>query len=134
MTCYQRGIVKAAVTFYAVVNLGLPPWEKPRPEEWSDPLAFLQVLYDAYAGPVRTREKRNPRLSPCEAKLEQLPKRLLMVVPKVDILVQEQLGFATRLRREIDADPVRHEGRAVQVLYVEKGFHGYLGGKFTVPW
>jgi len=47
------------------------------------------------------------------------------VVPALDILVKEQLEFGERLKGEFEG-----KDRRVETLYVEKGFHGYLGGKF----
>ncbi len=130
-----RGVVKASVTFYAAINLRLKPWEKPRPQvpgqsgPAKDPLSFLLPLFDAYASAAREKEMDNPRLSPYLAKLEDLPQDILLVVPAIDILVHEQLTFAERLRGEIEREE-RFKGRRVETLYVEKGFHGYLGGKF----
>lgn len=129
-----RGVVKASVTFYAAVNLQLKPWEKPQglpPSAWGvaakpvkDPMAFLLPLFDSYAGPVREREMGNPRTSPFLRRVEDLPRDILLVVPALDILVKEQLEFVERLRGELGG-----ESRRVETLYVEKGFHGYLGGK-----
>ncbi|KAK0719439.1 Alpha/Beta hydrolase protein [Lasiosphaeris hirsuta] len=104
------GAVKASVTFYASINLELSPGEKPG-LEGGDPL----------------------RVIPYFARLEDLPRRMLLVVPKVDILVREQLEFAERLSGEIERDREgRYEGRRVEVLFVERGFHGYLGLPATV--
>ncbi|KAK3352790.1 putative lipase/esterase family protein [Lasiosphaeria hispida] len=119
------GVVKASVTFYAAVNLELGPGEKPG-LEGGDPLRVMYPLFDAYA--AAGRGGRDSRLSPYFARLEDLPGGMLFVVPKVDILVREQLELAERLRGEIEQDREgRYEGRRVEVLFVEKGFHGYLG-------
>lgn len=59
--------------------------------------------------------------------MEDLPRDMLLVVPALDILVKEQLEFAERIRGELGGDT-----RRVETLYVEKGFHGYLGGKFVL--
>lgn len=130
-----RGVVKASVTFYAAVNLQLKPWEKPQGlppsaggmarKPVKDPMAFLLPLFDSYAGPVREREMENPRMSPFLGRVEDLPEDMLLVVPALDILVKEQLDFVQRLRGELCG-----ESRRVETLNVEKGFHGYLGGKF----
>jgi acetyl esterase/lipase len=130
-----HGVVKASVTFYAAVNLQLKPWEKPQGlppsaggvarEPVKDPMAFLLPLFDSYAGPVREREMENPRMSPFLGKVEDLPRDMMLVVPALDILVKEQLEFGERLKGEFQG-----KGRRVETLYVEKGFHGYLGGKF----
>ena len=125
------GAVKASVTFYAAINLQLPPWEKPKPANFpqKDPLAVLLPLYDSYPGPVRHREINNPRMSPYLAKLEALPENMLLVIAAIDIVVHEQLTFAERLKNEIARDP-KHAGRRVETLYVEKAFHGYLSCKY----
>ncbi|KAK1826964.1 Alpha/Beta hydrolase protein [Podospora conica] len=131
-----RGVVKASVTFYAAVNLQLKPWEKPQglpppvgsvaPKPVKDPMTFLLPLFDSYAGPAREREMRNPRMSPFLWQVEDLPRDMLLVVPTIDILVKEQLEFVVRLKGELEAC-MEGEDRRVEALYVEKGFHGYLG-------
>lgn len=62
---------------------------------------------------------------------------MLLVVPHIDPLVQEQLLFAERVKREM-GEPRPGEDRegsavAVDVLYVEhpRAFHGYLNCKYT---
>ncbi|KAK1751411.1 Alpha/Beta hydrolase protein [Echria macrotheca] len=125
------GAVKASVTFYASINLRLSPWQKPygmpgTTKRLKDPFSFLLPLFDSYPGPVRDRELNNPRMSPYLAKLDDLPENMLLVVPAVDILVYEQLSFAKRLTEEM-GESEDYAGRSVGTLYVEKGFHGYLG-------
>ncbi|GES56820.1 lipase/esterase family protein [Aspergillus terreus] len=96
--------VKGAVTFYAVVDLRLPPWEKPRPAGFPtwDPLSFLQPLFDAYAGPKRAQEMQNPLLSPIVADIESLPPDMLFIIPTVDILLAEQTAFVKRLQEDAE--------------------------------
>ncbi|EAW09977.1 putative lipase/esterase family protein [Aspergillus clavatus NRRL 1] len=97
--------VKASVTFYAPVDLRLPPWEKPKPAgiPEKDPLAWLLPLMDAYAGPERLENMGNPLLNPILADIESLPRHMMFVVPKVDILLQEQSVFIERLKEEAAA-------------------------------
>lgn len=67
-------------------------------------------------------------MSPAIASIETLPENMLLVVPGTDILVHEQLTFVERVRDEIAHHPrMSHAGRRVEALFVEKGFHGYLG-------
>ncbi|CAG9976197.1 unnamed protein product [Clonostachys byssicola] len=112
--------LKASVTFYASIDLRIPPWEKPKPARFpkTDPLAFLLPLFDSYPGPVRASHAGDPRMSPVIARGETLPPRMLMAIPAIDILVGEQQELAERLNAE---QPGRVE------VYVEpEGFHGYL--------
>lgn len=124
------GKVKAAVAFYGVMDLRLAPQDKPKPEGFpaKDPFAFLYPLYDSYAGPVRGENMLNPRMSPILGKLEDLPENILLVVPGIDILVHEQTTFIERLKEDAARDP-EQSGRRFEVLYDEKGFHGYLERK-----
>ncbi|KAE8317213.1 hypothetical protein BDV41DRAFT_561788 [Aspergillus transmontanensis] len=68
--------VKAAVMFYAPVDLRLSPWEKPKPANYpeNDPLAFVLPLMDAYAGSERERYRDSPILHPILADIESLPR------------------------------------------------------------
>jgi hypothetical protein len=67
-------------------------------------------------------------MSPAIASIETLPEHMLLVVPGTDILVHEQLKFVERVKDEIARDPaIAHAGRRVEALFVERGFHGYLG-------
>ncbi|OBT81778.1 hypothetical protein VE02_09669 [Pseudogymnoascus sp. 03VT05] len=119
--------VKAAVTFYVVVDLRLSPAEKPKPVGFpaKDPLAFLQPLFDSYPAPSRAENMDNPRLSPIVADIESLPENILMVVPGIDILVHEQITFIQRLKEEGGKD-AKGADRRFETLYDEEGFHGYL--------
>ncbi|KEY70457.1 hypothetical protein S7711_08833 [Stachybotrys chartarum IBT 7711] len=114
---------KGIVTFYGPVDLRLPPWLKPKgpgfPEK--DPSAVLLPLYDAYAAPAREAHREDARMNPTLARRETLPPRILLVVPAMDILVDELQTFAARVNTEDGED-----GGRVEVLYEEKAFHGYL--------
>lgn len=127
------GDVKAAVTFYGVVDLRLSPAEKPKPAgvPAKDPLVFLQPLFDSYPAPSRAENMNNPRLSPIVADIESLPENILMVVPGVDILVHEQIKFIQRLKEEGGKD-AKGADRRFETLYDEKGFHGYLEGEYAI--
>ncbi|KAJ1322868.1 acetyl esterase [Microdochium nivale] len=124
---------KGAVLFYAVLDLNQSPGEKPKPRGASkDPAEWLYPLFDAYASRARAANRTNPRFSPLQAPLGTLPRSMLLVVPHIDPLVQEQLLFAERVKREM-GEPRPGEDRegsavAVDVLYVEhpRAFHGYL--------
>lgn len=124
--------VRAAVTFYAPVDLRPRPEDKPRPAAFPkrDPMSFMQLLYDSYAAPSREKDLDNPRLSPCLAREETLPERMLLVVAAVDILVQEQLTFVERVRRE--REDKGKPGGSVEAVYVEEAFHGWLEGELAI--
>lgn len=119
--------VKGFVGFYAPIDLRLKPEEKPRPAKFPkrDPFSFLLPLYDAYAGPSRKENMRNPRLHPIIAEKNTLPKDILFIVPEIDILVHEQLTFVERLKREIEEAGEESE-RKVEARVVEKAFHGWI--------
>jgi len=128
------GAIKAAVTFYAAINLQLKPQEKPRPPRLAgvkDPLSVLLPLYDSYAGPVRAQEMGNPRMSPYIARLHDLPENILMIIPGLDILVHEQMTFIQRLKEEAtadggDASDISAAGaRRFEYMYDDDAFHGY---------
>lgn len=92
----------------------------------NDPAAPLLPLMDAYAERARKDHMEDPRMSPMLAKLETLPKDILLIVPAVDILVHEQLTFAERIKREIEADPNgKGSGRSFEAVVYEEGFHGW---------
>ncbi|KFY65555.1 hypothetical protein V496_02498 [Pseudogymnoascus sp. VKM F-4515 (FW-2607)] len=121
------GVVKAAVTFYGAVDLRLSPAEKPKPTGFpaTDPLVFLQPLFDSYAALSRAENMNNPRLSPIVADIKSLPENILMVVPGIDILAHEQITFIKRLNEEVAKDTKGHD-RRFEMLYDDEGFHGYL--------
>lgn len=111
------------------LELRMPPWEKPRPEDFpkSDPMSVFLPLFDSYAGPVRAKNMTNPRMSPILADVEKLPERMLLIVPALDILVHEQLSFVERVKKEINENGLdESEGRSCEALYLEGAFHGWL--------
>ncbi|KAJ6787895.1 hypothetical protein PWT90_01878 [Aphanocladium album] len=118
---------KGIVTAYAVCELRISPWDKPKPEKMpkSDPTAFLQPLFDSYAAPARAKHSEDPRLSPILARRETLPNRVLMIVPEIDILVEEQTQFFTRINEEDE-----HAGwigkPRIETMFAPEGFHGWL--------
>lgn len=67
----------------------------------------------------------DPRLSPIVAPLEKLPKRIMLHVPSIDILVHEQLVFAERVKREIEERGLGGE-RVCEAKVLEGTFHGWL--------
>jgi acetyl esterase/lipase len=119
--------IKASTIFCAVINLQLKPQEKPVPPNFptKDPLKWLFPLYDCYAAAARTEHMNDPRMSPFVASVDSLPENIWVGVAGIDILVHEQLTFLERVKAELDMDE-KHKGRRAEVLYDEKGFHGYL--------
>lgn len=124
--------LKAAITFYAVVDQRVSPWQKPRPEKMpspkSDPMGFLMPLFDSYPSKARTDHLDDPRLSPVLAKRATMPDRMLMVIPMIDILVAEQMDFVQSMREQHVKSGGNCEGEEnwLQVVEEEEGFHGYL--------
>lgn len=126
--------IKACVTFYAVTDQRISPWEKPRPPKMpkSDPTAVLMPLFDAYPAPARKQHMEDPRLSPIVAHVETMPGRMLMVVPAVDILFSEQLEFIERMKgEELERGDASASDDWLQVLIEDEGFHGYLEGELV---
>lgn len=129
----SRTAYKAAVTYFSVMNRRLKQTEKPRPRTAAgedrmpkhDPAAVLFPLMDAYAERARKGHMEDPRMSPMLAKLETLPKDVLLIVPGVDILVHEQLTFAERIGGRLRR--IRMGRAAVGALrrwYMRKDFMG----------
>lgn len=123
------GAVKASVTFYAPVDLRTPANLKPRPASFPtrDPAALILPLADAYCGrdgAARERNRGGARLHPILARLEDLPERMLFVVPTIDVILHEQLVFVERLKREIEERG--EEGRVVKSLIMEGQLHGWV--------
>ncbi|KKY26611.1 putative lipase esterase family [Diplodia seriata] len=120
--------IKASVTFYAPVDLRLPPHEKPVPAGLpeTNPIGAILPLSDAYvaSGAVsRERNMADARLHPILAELRTLPGRMLFVIPTLDILLHEQLVLVERLKREIEKEG---KGRFVESLIVEGQWHGWV--------
>ena len=113
------------------IDLRIPPHEKPKPPGFPefDPLSFISPLFDTYAGPARAKSREDSRLNPIIASLETLPPEILMIIPKIDILLNEQENFFNRLTHEIEEEE-RVQGRAglrrVEKLEFDKGFHGWI--------
>ncbi|KAH6670276.1 Alpha/Beta hydrolase protein [Plectosphaerella plurivora] len=127
--------IKGYVGFYPVLDLIKAPWEKPRSKDLPsyDPLSFLEKLYDSYAAPTKTTSRDNARLNPGLAPLETLPKKMLIFMPRIDILPAEIMKFQERIERE--AKERGEAGRVLDVLDVKDAFHGYLEvPNIVVPW
>lgn len=107
------------------VDLRIPPTQKSFPLSEKDrippfdPLSFMMPLYDLYARSGRDQGfAADARLSPCLARPEDLPPRTMMVVPTIDILVDEQTEFARRIN---EAGETR-----VEILEMPGCLHGWL--------
>lgn len=113
------------------VDFRVNPKQKPVPPDFptKDPLSFLIPLFDSYSGPSRPESTTNPILNPILADLSDLPLQICLIVPTIDILLDEQLKFAERLKREIDAESEGGGGtaprRSVQFERFEKCLHGW---------
>ncbi|KAF1810921.1 putative lipase/esterase family protein [Eremomyces bilateralis CBS 781.70] len=136
-TSLGRREVKGLVTFYAPVDLRLHPRAKPRPDNFpkSDPLGFLQELYDTYASDAKKECPEDPRCNPIFAPLDDLPRNILLQIPKIDILLHEQTVFVERLRNEARGrgelledgeEDLEGNKRRIMANFYEKGFHGWV--------
>lgn len=125
--------IKGVLAFYPPIDLRLKPAEKPIPTNVNfpkkDPLfALFGPLYDCYAGPVREANMENHRMSPVLADPErgEVPPDVMLVVAGIDILVDEQMKFADRVKAVYEKEPEKYKDRSMEVVYDIKGFHGYL--------
>ncbi|RMZ88050.1 hypothetical protein DV736_g4717, partial [Chaetothyriales sp. CBS 134916] len=127
---------KAYVGFYPPIDLRPAPWEKPKPADniiQNDPLSWLQPLYNSYAGPRKADMSNSPRMNPCLADAATLPKRMLIVIPRIDILPKELFDFVERVKRDDDARG--DTTRTLETLYLEDMFHGFVEvPNWVVPW
>lgn len=126
--------IKASASFYAVMEQRISPWEKPRPAKMpkSDPTAVLMPLFDAYPAKARRAHMNDPRLSPVLANRETLPRRMLMVIAAIDILVEEQMSLVERVREEDLRDSSMEGQQRIGVVVEEDGFHGYLEREYLI--
>lgn len=124
------GLVKAWVGFCAPVDLEKRPRDKLRPTGFPrfDPVAFLEPLFDAYAGAAREENREDQRCHPTLAERGQLPPCLLFVCAGIDILLHEQKVMVERLRRERKTG----EEDAVEMMLVKREFHGFVECKSSL--
>lgn len=92
---------------------------------------------DAYAGPERVKYFENPLLHPILADIQCLPRNMMFVGGKVDILLHEQIAFVKRLEEEAEAinqiktsidakgNPVDEEYH-IASKFLENQIHGWL--------
>lgn len=93
---------------------------------------------DAYAGPERVKYIANPLLHPILADIEDLPRNMMIVGGKVDILLHEQMAFVKRLEEEVEVinqkaktsvdargDPVCGDNH-IQSEFCDHQIHGWL--------
>lgn len=73
------------------------------------------------------------RLSPTLRHAEDLPRNILLIVPTIDIIVQEQLSFIERLREEMSSNKDAPERRFEAIVF-DQGFHGWLEGELIQSW
>lgn len=66
-------------------------------------MAFLQPLFDTYAGPNRVRDIDNPLLHPTLADINTLPQNMLFIVGGADILRDETTSTTEKLETEAEA-------------------------------
>ncbi|KAK4895105.1 hypothetical protein LTR27_006711 [Elasticomyces elasticus] len=118
--------VKGIVTLFAPVDLRIPPWQKRKPEGFPkyDVTFPLQPLFDLYAGEAREGgHAEDARLSPILTDPEKLPDDILMIVPTMDILLDEQVAFAEKL--------LHCKGKRVGLMLFEGQLHGFIDCRST---
>lgn len=121
--------IKGAISFYGPVDMRPAPWEKPRPNEIdSDPMAFMEALFNSYAEPTKATMGDSPRMNPTLAALETLPPKMLFVVPRLDVLPKEILEFVERIKKESEAKG--ETNRKIEYLWLQDLFHGFLESRF----
>lgn len=113
------------------MDLRLKPGQKPKPANYPkhDPFFFLEPLYDSYVTSTRPASITNSILNPILAPLPDLPLNILLVIPTIDILLDEQLKFAKRLQEDVEKQRGAENGRprrSVQSIVFEDCWHGWL--------
>lgn len=112
------------------VDFRIPPWKKPRPPNFpkTDPLFWLEPLFDSYAGgseSLQALRKHDSRLSPILKDASELPRHILFIVGAIDILLHEQLTFIERLKRDVESADANGT-RVIESIVFDNGFHGWL--------
>lgn len=116
------GMIKAALSFCGVVDIRVPPWEKPKPPGFptSNPIAFLEPVFDSYAGPLRPKHIADPRLNIIIAPASELPRDILFIIPEMDILLREETQLVERLKKETEGSD-----RRIEAVFYEGELHGF---------
>ncbi|CBF87179.1 putative lipase/esterase family protein [Aspergillus nidulans FGSC A4] len=94
-------------------------------------------LFDAYAGPNRRQNMKNPMLHPILADIQSLPQNMFFIIAGADILLQESQGMVQKLEEEARAinlamglpeEPKVPNGRSICVRNIkfEGQLHGWL--------
>ncbi|KAK6517063.1 hypothetical protein TWF506_006941 [Arthrobotrys conoides] len=119
---HHVGGIKAAVSFCGVVDLRIPPWEKPKPPGFptSNPIAFMEPVFDSYAGTLRPKHADDPRLNVILAPANKLPQDILFIIPEVDILLHEETKLVERLKKETVGSE-----RRIEAAFYEGELHGF---------
>ncbi|KAK6333779.1 hypothetical protein TWF730_003962 [Orbilia blumenaviensis] len=119
---HHIGKIAAAVSFCGVVDIRIPPGEKPKPPGFptSNPIAFMEPVFDSYAGPLRPKYIDDPRLNVILAPADKLPTDMLFIIPTMDILLHEETELVERLKKEIEGS-----GRRVEAVFYEGELHGF---------
>jgi acetyl esterase/lipase len=92
-------------------------------------------LFDSYVAPTRPDSNTNPILNPIIAPLSDLPPNIVLIVPTIDILLDEQLKFAERLRGEVEKAKrygTNAPKRSVEIMIFENCIHGWLEREFNL--
>ncbi|KAK4957900.1 hypothetical protein LTR10_004323 [Elasticomyces elasticus] len=113
--------IKGIVSLFTPVDLRVPPWQKRKPKGFPryDVTFPLRPLFDLYASEARQAgHAEDARLSPILADPGKLPDDVLMIVPTLDILIDEQLAFAEKLRQ--------CEDKRVELKLFEGQLHGFI--------
>jgi acetyl esterase/lipase len=113
------------------VDIRINPEQKPRPANYPkhDPFFFLLPLCDSYVAPTRPASTTNPTLNPILAPSSDLPPKMLLVTPTIDILLDRQVKFAKRLQENVEEarrDGVKGPRHDVKMMIFENCMHGWL--------
>jgi acetyl esterase/lipase len=119
--------IKAAITFYAPIDLRIPPIQKPPNGNFPkrDPFAYMLPLYDAYPSPSRPGNLTDARCNPILLPVEKLPKRVLLVIAEIDVVVKENLDFVERVNSDLEEREDGDEWK-VEGWVLKDAFHGWL--------
>ncbi|KAI9811092.1 MAG: hypothetical protein M1827_005674 [Pycnora praestabilis] len=131
-----KGLIKAAVTFYPIVDFGHPPEHKlsmrPYKNGPKDNLETSSPWFDWGYVPVG-QNRRDPLLSPCYARRTDLPKWIYIAAAQYDMLrleAQDMMHHISDQQQREDQEAPFEKGtyKWTLVMGAKHGFTHHFGG------
>lgn len=109
-TTFPKGTFRSLITMYPPTNLAVDPGEKAAPDTSGKPLptALCRTFDECYIS--KTANKKDPRVSPFFAPLENIPDNVLIVTAACDTLCLETEALAARIEGTKGRHVVRYRG------------------------